>query len=197
MKGIITKTAAGCCLSAGLIALVGCTHYRDLVDPCWPNRYNSLAASSVREMQNAQSDKGHVLDQTVWNWHFELDPKTQAPTDRLNGAGIETLKYLSRRQPAPDFQIYLQNAQDLAYTGGAAPEKLVAQRNQLNERRSQAIQNFLATQAPLHGGGAYQVAVHDFAPPGLPAYLTDKAMENVEKNFKSGQLQTFTQPKVN
>jgi hypothetical protein len=196
MNGFITKLVSGTCLSAGLISLVGCTHYRDIVDPCWPQRYNSIAQHNTRDMLNAQSDKGHVLDQTVWNWHFEADPKTGAPTDRLNGAGIETLKLISRHMPSPDYLVYLQNAQDVPFVAGIAPDILVGQRSQLNERRIQAIQTFLTTQSAAHGGGAYHIAVHDFAPTGNPAYWTDKALEPLEKNLKTGTPQVFTAPKT-
>ena len=43
MKGFIKLTAAGCLFSAALFTLIGCTAYRDAVDPCWP-RLASLAA---------------------------------------------------------------------------------------------------------------------------------------------------------
>ena len=196
MKGFITKTVTGLCLSITLSALGGCNHYRDIVDPCWPERYNSLARQSVRDLSNAQAEKGHILDQTIWNWHFEADAKGgQGAT--LNGAGIETLKLISRRLPAPDFQIYLQTAQDLPYTAGVAPEKYVADRNKLNERRIQAIQNFLAAQAPKSGAGAYTVGVHDFVAPGIPANVTDAAQANFLKGVTSGTMQNFTTPKIN
>ena len=87
MKGFIKQTVAGC-LSASLVSLVGCSCYRDLVDPCWPQRYNMQASASINEMHGAQADKGHILDQTVWNWYFVTDPKTGV-SDVLNGAGIE------------------------------------------------------------------------------------------------------------
>jgi len=196
MKGFITKIVAGSCLGAGVIALTGCTHYRDVVDPCWFERYNSLARNSVSDIENAQSAKGHILDQTVWNWHFEPDSKG-GPSATLNGAGMETLRLISRRLPAPDFQIYLQAAQDIPYAVGMAPEKLVAERNKLTERRIQSIQNFLATQTPLHGGGVYTVGVHDFVPPGIRATYTEEAEKNFLKNFTQGKLQNFETPKVN
>src|SRR5437868_14705464 len=125
MNGFIKATAAGLCLGAGLNALVGCTHYREIVDPCWPERYNTEARLSVRETFGAQVHNGHVLDQTVWNFHFDVDPKTGGPTDRLNAAGMEHLHYLARRQPTPDPNLYLQTAQDL--TLAALPPDRTAQ----------------------------------------------------------------------
>src|SRR5438270_4719522 len=113
MNGFIKATAAGLCLGAGLNALVGCTHYREIVDPCWPERYNAEARLSVRETFGAQVHNGHVLDQTVWNYHFEVDPKTGGPTDKLTEGGKEHLKYLTRRMPAPDPTLFLQTAQEV------------------------------------------------------------------------------------
>jgi hypothetical protein len=168
MNGFITRSTIGLILCAGMSTLVGCNCYRDLVDPCWPERYDSMARHSVRDMAFVQTEKGHILDQTIWNWMFEVDPKTGFVTDRLNGAGIEQLKYISRHLPAPDGQLFLQTAQDISYVNGIAPDRLVAQRTDLNERRIASIQRFLATQSVLHPA-SYTVAIHDFAPPGLPA----------------------------
>jgi hypothetical protein len=168
MKGFINKTVTGLCLTVVLSPLTGCVCYRNAVDPCWPQRYNAMAHESVDHITNVQADKGHVLDQTVWNWMFEVDQKTNAPTDRLSPGGIEQLKYISRRLPIPDGQLYLQNAQDIPYVQGVAPEKLVSQRNDLNNRRIQAIHGFLATQSITHAA-SYHVEVHDFAPSGIPA----------------------------
>lgn len=194
MKGLITKNTLRLCLSgACLVSLIGCYHYRELVDPCWPERYNSMARHSIRDFHNAQADKGHLLEQTIWNWHFEMD-KTGAPTDKLNGAGHEVLRRITRTMPTPDSQLYLQNAQDILYTDGAAPEKLVAQREQLNKRRIDSILRFLSTQPSSGGSGMYQVAVHDFAPTSLEGTWSPNALSNIEKNVKSGTRQVFEPP---
>src|SRR5437879_2977951 len=70
MKGIIKRAAAAACLGGGLSLTWGCAGYRDLVDPCWPTRYDAMAAASVNDAFAAQVNNGHVLDQTVWNYHF-------------------------------------------------------------------------------------------------------------------------------
>src|SRR5262245_54336308 len=101
MNGFIKKTAT-LFVGVGLTSLVGCCCYPDLVDPCWPERYNTQARHSVIHTTNAQAHNGHVLDQTVWNWYFdtEIDPKTKQPvidpatgrprpSARLNAAGLE------------------------------------------------------------------------------------------------------------
>jgi hypothetical protein len=192
MNGFIKKAVAGSCLSASLALLLGCDHYRDLVDPCWPERYNYIARHSIRDMFNAQADRGHMLEQTLWNWHFEADPKSGGPSDRLNGAGQEVLRRIARTQPAPDHQLFLQNAQDIPYVEGIAPEKLVAQREALNKRRMENVQRFLATQ--MMAGGAYQIAVHDFTPNSLPGHWPNMAIDAIEKNVKNGMPQVIVAP---
>ena len=55
MKGFIRQTAVGCCFGAVLFTLAGCYTYRNLVDPCWPERYSSMARHSVRDISNAHA----------------------------------------------------------------------------------------------------------------------------------------------
>ena len=85
MKGFIPRTALG--LGLSLFTLAGCAAYRDIVDPCWPERYNYMARQEVKEGFAPQVQNGHVLDQTVWNYHFEAK-KTGEPGDQLNAAGF-------------------------------------------------------------------------------------------------------------
>lgn len=168
MNGFI-KTARAACLVAGVVALVGCVGYRDVVDPCYPERYAFISHNIVCGIRKAQVNNGHILDQTVWNWHF--DPKNKAA---LNEAGIDHLRYLVRRRPSPDGVIYLATAStgtaegvDIRYNA-AQPEKIAEQRADLDARRIDAIKKFLNAHAP----GAdmnFQVLVHDPAEPGLPA----------------------------
>jgi hypothetical protein len=148
MKGFIKKAAALACFGATLFTVVGCAAYHDAVDPCWPERYNFMSRSSVREMSIAQSDMGHKLDQTIWDHHF--DPGT----DRLNPAGRDHLLYLSRRMPVPDYQLWLQ-----------FPHDVNKDRDALIAKRKDAIRAFLTTQTLANNGGAYQIAIHDHAVP--------------------------------
>ena len=113
MKGFIRTAAAGLCLSAGAVTLMGCTQYRNHVDPCWPERYDSESRRVINNTFDAQAANGHVLDQTIWNWDFEKDDKG-GPTDKLTVGGQERLKYIVRRRPVPDGKLYLQTANDLA-----------------------------------------------------------------------------------
>lgn len=160
MKGFITKAllAGSACLAA---TAVGCVTYRDLVDPCYPQRYNYQARQETLAAFAPQVENGHILDQTVWNYHFE------ANTAKLTVGGQQHLNYLARRRPAPDPMVYVQTAQDVTYDP-AAPEKLAASRNKLDSERVQAVERYLKAQTEGRGL-TFQVAVHDPNEVGVPA----------------------------
>jgi hypothetical protein len=184
MKGFIRQFAAVCGFGAILFSLAGCYCYRNLVDPCWPERYNVIARESVREMHNAQAQAGHELGQTIYLWHFEVSDK--GPTARLNPAGIETLKTISRRKPVPDGHLFLQNAQDIPYVPGVNPEEIVRKREQLNHARIRAIEEFMFTQTAVLGGG-YHVVVRDLATPTGDPNLNNGAYLNIVDLTRKGQ----------
>jgi hypothetical protein len=152
MNGFIRKAAAVLCCAAGVGGL-GCYTYHDLVDPCYPERYNFQARKEVVASYSPQIQNGHVLDQTVWNYDFE------AGTDRLTGGGLEHLAYMARRRPQPDTTVYLQTAQDVAYDP-ANTDELGQKRQDIDAKRVVAIQKFLNAQT---GGrrGEFQVLIHD------------------------------------
>jgi hypothetical protein len=192
MNGFIPRTALGIALC--ISGLAGCACYRTIVDPCWPERYNYIARGSVNEANNAQAYNGHVLDQTIWNYDFEHDAKTGLPTAVLNPAGIERLKYLSRRRPVADCHIYLATAQDLPNLAELPAGRIVEMRNDLNARRIAAIQNFLVAQT--NGRDGFTIDVHDPAevgidaipiagtmPPGLPLPQLG-AFQKLQNNFQ-------------
>lgn len=175
MNGFITKAArkalrrtlTGLMFGAGSLSLVGCTAYRQHVDPCWPERYDNLARQTVRATFDAQSANGHVLDQTIWNWDFETDDKGN-PTDKLTLAGQDRLKYLIRRRPIPDGKVYLQTANDLPTTTDIAlyPGK----RQELDSARIATVQRYLnAYMAGRATPVNFDIAVHDPEPVYLPA----------------------------
>ena len=124
----------------------------------------------MRETFAAQAHNGHVLDQTVWNSYFEIEPKTGNATDHLNPAGMEHLKYIVRRVPTPDPILYLQTAQDVPGALTMAPDKLAQARSELDNRRVVAIQKYLAGITTGRSQTvAFEVAVHDLAEPGIDA----------------------------
>ena len=111
MKGFIAKTASAVSFSGLALALVNGCYYRDIVDPCYPQRYEYAARMEVNQAFAPQVRNGHVLDQTLWNYEFEPG------TARLTPGGMEHLAYLARRRPTPDTTPYLQLAQppDVVY----------------------------------------------------------------------------------
>lgn len=165
MKGLIARTAAALCGVGLLTAAGGCVsmsdRLRECYDPCWPERYNYMARKEVNDGIAPQVHNGHVLDQTIWNYHFE------AGKDVLTPGGLDYLAYLARRRPCPDPCVYLQTAQDIPYDP-AAPDKFVEARTDLDNRRIAAIQKYLSAQTAGRRL-AFQVVVHDPAEVGVAA----------------------------
>src|SRR5271165_4337244 len=95
-SAVVAASGLGCCgPGLGLGTGTGQT-YRDIVDPCYPERYNDMARKEVNADFSAQVLNGEVLDQTVWIYYF--DPGT----DKLTEGGLDQLAYIARRRPAPD-----------------------------------------------------------------------------------------------
>jgi hypothetical protein len=160
MKGLILKALAVVGCAAAVTTTSGCVlHPKTLWDPCWPQRYAFLARQEVIDGCAEQVHNGHVLDQTIWNYHFE------AGSDKLTPGGLEHLKYLARRRPCPDPMVFLQTAQDVSYDA-AAPDKYVEARNDLNTKRTVAVQKFLLAYTAGRGVN-FDVVVHDPAEKGM------------------------------
>lgn len=174
MNGFIKKTAAALFSGAALLTLIGCQHYRDVVDSCWPERYNDLARKSVKHMHNAQSDKGHLLDHTLWTGDFDGND--------LKPSGKAKLKYIANREPvAVVMKVWLQNADD------EAPAK----RANVNADRKMTITAFLDTQKSEGRTSLYEIEVHNYTQPTHPSDWTNKALKNLETNIEGGKAQKF------
>jgi hypothetical protein len=163
--GKMTKLLSGAVLAGGVFA-TGCHHgghggkEREWHgDPCWPDRYSNEARKLQVASFEPQVLNGHILDQTIWNQHFEPG------TDRLNAAGMDKLDQLARRRPAPDTRIFLQTARDLTYNA-EKPGDYATKRSELDVKRAAAIKQYLETS--LTGRPAkFEVEVHDPAMPGI------------------------------
>jgi hypothetical protein len=166
MKGLMRRAAAALGLALLAAGLQGCYLYNEVVDPCYPERYEYAARKELDAAFCPQVANGHVLDQTIWNYNWETT-KEGIGTDRLRPSGVDHLAYLARRRPAPDPVIYLQTAQDIAYDP-MEPGKMAETRADLNAKRKVAILNFLAAQTAARPV-EWQVLVHDPADVGLPA----------------------------
>jgi hypothetical protein len=176
MKGFITRAAG---LIAGVAATAGSgCYYRDVVDPCWPERYNYVARQEVNGAFAPQVQNGHVLDQTIWNYHFEVG------SDKLTAGGLEHVAYLARRRPCPDGVVYVQTAQDVLYDASDA-NKLQDVRQELDAKRVAAVQKFLTVQTagrPV----AFQVLIHDPAETGISGPIGNAAANQLVGRVRGG-----------
>lgn len=177
MKGLIGKVVPALLLVLGVGG--GCAHYPNKVDPCYPERYWDSSRNLVNEAFAPQVNNGHILDQTVWNEHFETG------SDTLNAAGLKHLAYLARRRPQADPVIFLQTAQDIPYQQ-AAPQLLTANRSDLDNRRKVAIEGFLTAQC--QGRTNFTVVVHDPAEVGLPGLPANLAIQQMYTTRFQGGL---------
>lgn len=176
MNGFITRTLAGLALAGGLAAGSGCCHCDELIDPCWPERYNFAARREVCAAIAPQVRNGHILDQTIYNYYFEDG------TDELNEMGQDKLLVLIRRRPCPDPVIFLATAQDISYDP-EHPEKFAETRCELDNKRILAIQKYLVAQtAGRHFN--FRVVVHDPAEGGWDAVSVDTAIQRLHGNFQ-------------
>src|SRR5262245_52344231 len=188
--GCATTSSCGTCgggcgggLGAGIgggaqPASANCCKNKDLYDRCYPERYNNLARREVNLAFTPQVQNGHVLDQTVWNHHFEPG------TDRLTPGGLAQLQYVSRRRPVPDCTVYLATALDLAYDP-ACPERYAGARQELDSLRVAAVQKYLVA---LNVGRAtdFQVLVHDPADVTLHTTPVSVGILNMYSRFRGG-----------
>lgn len=141
----ITKKFLFCLVPLSL-TFTGCFGYRDVVDPYYPKRYNVDARNSVRTAFAPQVSNGNVLDQTVWDFHFE----TGKP--ELNAMGKDHLKRLARRRPVAQEVIFLQVAQN--------PDEKVNNK-ELNKVRSENIKAYMAKISEDKVHPEFQVVLHD------------------------------------
>jgi len=170
MKGFITKTVTAVSLSGGALGLINGCYYRDLVDPCYPQRYEYAARMEVNQAFAPQVRNGHILEQTVWNYEFEPG------TARLTPGGMDRLAYMARRRPAPDTTIYLQIAQppDVIFEP-KNPDKFAETRAKLDNERIQAIQSYLASETSGRNL-TFNVVLHDPGEVGISALNLQRSL---------------------
>jgi hypothetical protein len=163
---------------------------RSLYDPCWPERYNAVARDEVLDPFRKQVNNGMVMHHTIWNWYFEADPNTGAPTDRLNPAGMAKLDSIVKERPAPDPRIFIQTARDLAILPPAVGvpgnlETVNNVRTDLDARRAQAVQRYLAAQPGL-SAVAYEFYVHDPVDLRMPELFAGQAFRGQITGYRGG-----------
>ncbi len=152
--------------------------YRSFVDPCYPERYSVVARAEVLAPFAAQVHNGHVLNQTVYNWHFD------SGTDQLNGAGKAKLDSIAQTRPGPDPRIYLQVARDIG-AGIESDGKVHELREEMTAKRAAAIQRYMASQPSIHPV-AYEIFIHDPVVPGIPAEFSAAAYRGQQQGYRGG-----------
>ncbi len=186
MKGFIVRSLAIAGLAGCMAGSIGCVsavnRYREIVDPCWPERYNAVARDEVIAAFGPQVQNGHILDRTIWPYHFE------AGTDILTRGGQEKLDELVRRRPQPDQRLFLATARDIYFDLSKADE-YVKKRQELDAKRVAAIQKYLAVQTasrPME----FEVLVHDPSDQNLPAVGISNAILNWRLQFQGSRQGT-------
>ena len=176
MKGFVKKSMAALGVTNGLLAMLGCSGYHNLVDPCYPERYRSMARQEVKAASDPQIANGHALDHTVWNYHFDQG------TDHLTIGGQAHLRYVAQRRPAPTGTIFLQTAQDVSYDA-ADSKKFSESRAELDARRSQAVQKYLNA---ITAGRqlSFEVVVHDPPEAGMSAAGAGLAVTRMQQSYQ-------------
>ena len=162
MKRFKARMLLSAAFVAGGLMTAGCASTADTQlhgDPCWPDRYANESRAAVVASFQPQVENGHILDQTIWNMHFDYG------TEKLTGAGMDKLDQLARKRPHPDARLYMQTARDVGYD----PEKpgdYANKRVELDSKRVAAIQKYL--KASLTGReSTFDVQVHDPVYPGI------------------------------
>lgn len=155
----------------------GCTsRLNNCYDPCWPERYSAVARQEVLAPFAQQVLNGHVINQTIWNHHFEPG------TDRLTAAGVEKLDSLVRVRPGPDTKVYLQTARDIAANADTV-DKLLATRTDLDNKRAAMVAKFLS-QAPQQL--PYEIFVHDPTDYGINSTAAGNAYRGQLIGYRGG-----------
>ena len=105
-------------------------------------------------------DNGHVLDQTIWNYHFEPG------TDKLTPAGLEKLDYLARTPAGPGPAAVPADGPRRGRTTRPTRTSWSPTASDLDAKRAAAVQKYLAARPPA-GRWPFEVQVHDPADPGI------------------------------
>ncbi|HMO34795.1 MAG TPA: hypothetical protein PKA06_02010 [Gemmatales bacterium] len=138
----LTKVAwAGALL--GVMSFTGCYGtFHEVVDPCYPERYNCKARESVHEALQMQVQNGLAYEQTLYVHHFNPSEST------LNAGGVAHLTRLANRRPAAVTTIFLQTAQNSYDLDYKKPEEYASKRRELDEKRKAEVENFLKNERP-------------------------------------------------
>lgn len=143
MRRITCYKAGWAMALLSLVSVTGCYGtYHELVDPCYPERYNCKAREEVNDLRNMQTQNGLMYEQTLFVHHF--NPASEA----LHPGGVALLQRLANRRPAPETVVYLQTAQNNYDLDYKKPEEYASKRKELDEKRKLEVEKFLKMERP-------------------------------------------------
>lgn len=126
-----------------LVSVTGCYGtFHELVDPCYPERYNCKAREEVNDYRNAQVQNGLILEQTLFVHHFN------PASEMLHPGGVALLQRLANRRPYPESVVYIQTAQNNYDLDFKKPEEYANKRKELDEKRRVEVEKFLKMERP-------------------------------------------------
>lgn len=175
LRNAIHKTGWAMALLS-LVSATGCYGtFHEVVDPCYPERYNCKSREEVNDLRAAQVQQGLIYEQTLFVHHFNPASET------LHPGGIALLQRLANRRPAPEAVIYLQTAQNNYDLDYKKPEEYASKRNELDEKRKLEVEKFLKMERPDVN---FTVVVSNPAKVGISGAEGRAAVNNVRSTAK-------------
>ena len=148
-------------VAAGLMA-AGCHSWGENHshgDPCWPDRYANETRAAVVASFQPQVENGHILDQTVWNLHFEYG------SDKLNGGGHGQTRPADAVAARSRTRSCSCKPPATSRYDAEKPNDYADKRVELDTKRVAAVQKYLKT--TLTGREtAFDIQIHDPVVPG-------------------------------
>jgi len=142
LRRILSKAGLGCAALA-LMSVTGCYGtFHEVVDPCYPERYNCKAREEVGALRDLQEQNGTAIEQTLYVHYFKPGAA------ELNDAGVAFLERVSHRRPAPETTIYVQTAQNTYDLDYRQADQLATRRNDLDNARKAQVEAFLRVARP-------------------------------------------------
>jgi hypothetical protein len=175
LRNVITKAGwAGALLS--LLSVTGCYGtFHEVVDPCYPERYNCKAREAVSELRSTQVQNGTNYEQTLYVHHF--NPASES----LHPGGVAHLQRLANRRPAPETTIYVQTAQNNYDLDFKKPEEYASKRKELDEKRKAEVEKYLKSERP---DVAFNVVLSNPAKLGITGSEGRTAVRNIRSTSR-------------
>lgn len=174
------STTAWAAALLGVLSITGCYGtFHEVVDPCYPERYNCKARESVADMRQMQVQNGLAYEQTLYVHHFN------AGSESLNPGGVALLSRLANRRPVPESTIYLQTAQNSYDLDFKKPEEYASKRRDLDDKRKTEIEKFLKMERP---DLTFSVVVSNPAKLGMSGAEGGKAISDIKASASGTYL---------